>query len=1317
MRIKRGVRTGVGAWLRIKQFFDVPRQLVLLFSCLIVLGGATLIWRAAYATPPCPCTIFSTQPSIEPGSYSEPGGIELGIKMRFDHDGYISGIRFYKGPMMGGIHSASLWNSTGTVRMANATFINESASGWQEVQFAPVAVTANATYTASVFMEDGNYVATGNYFTSQINNSPFIIQKHDEAWDGTGNAGQGSFASSSTSVYPRSSYNATNYWIDATYIASTDAAPAAITAQSPAVNATNVAVTDAVTATFDKRLNPATVSSGSVLVVDQDGQSVVGVVDYSTPASTIKFLADELWQPGRTYRVIIKGGEGGVEDFDGHSLAADMSWTFTASTTPLLCPCSLQDKQLPTGSTTYRETYSGGLELGLKIVPTTNGYITALRFYKPLISPDASHTGHVWDGQGNLLATATTVDESEYGWQEATLDMPLSVTKDQLYILSFGLSTGDYQANFGKLATPLVSPGFTAYPSNDQRNSALGSGTANSVYTTIAGNYPSSPSVNNAYYYIDAVFSKQAQDRSPLVIVGSEPTDKSYAVARSTPIRLTFDQALNPATVTTATVELRNSANQPVSRTVSVDPARRAIEVTPTETLRANMSYTVTIQPGIEDKRGVALSDAYSWSFTTGAATNPIDINRGAGGPILILTTPGDAYGNYYAEILRTEGIPYFDVKSIDQLTLELLADYVTVIVAQANLNQPQVDVLRSWTGAGGNLIAMRPDKKLAELAGLTDIGATSLNQYLRVDPATTAGAGIVSQSIQFKGLADQYVSSGATTIAQLYSDATASTPFPAVTTRAVGRGTASVFTYDLARSVIALHQGNQAWSAQDRNGDGVIRTNDLFYGAKLGDIQSDWLDPDKMAIPQADEQQRLLINLMTEVTRDKLPMPRFWYLPNNQKAALVLAGDDHNLADHEGTRQHLNNWLNQSTSGCSVVDWQCLRATHYVFAGSGLTDAQASQLVEYGFEIGDHPSEDGQCSYDDTYSELYGQYSSDLTVWRSKYSSVPYQTSARYHCYSWSNWDMMPRANQALGVRYDLNTVAYPASWVSSRSPMVTGSGMNMRFTDATGALLDVHQGVTNFDNTAANETAIAAMLDNAIGVNGYYGIFGSHYDMGPEDLYHKKLTDMARSRGVPLISAEQALEWLTSREQSAIREMDGSTPGRLVFGIEASEGAHGLQAMLPFRDASGTIARLLCDGVEVNYHLKVVKGVSYAVFDARPGSYEATYSDYGQAVVELEDSPKSTTIVTPFQRQGIEQQPSEEELVTPASMSNAPSGRRSSSSDRATQSEPTVETSAPWYSSPAVVVTGVGVTVATVAGTSWWLGAVRRRNNNGNI
>ena len=33
-----------------------------------------------------------------------------------------------------------------------------------------------------------------------------------------------------------------------------------------------------------------------------------------------------------------------------------------------------------------------------------------------------------------------------------------------------------------------------------------------------------------------------------------------------------------------------------------------------------------------------------------------------------------------------------------------------------------------------------------------------------------------------------------------------------------------------------------------------------MFYGAKAGDVQPDWIDTSKIAIPQADEQQRLLV-------------------------------------------------------------------------------------------------------------------------------------------------------------------------------------------------------------------------------------------------------------------------------------------------------------------------------------------------------------------------------------------------------------------------------------------------------------------------
>ena len=67
-----------------------------------------------------------------------------------------------------------------------------------------------------------------------------------------------------------------------------------------------------------------------------------------------------------------------------------------------------------------------------------------------------------------------------------------------------------------------------------------------------------------------------------------------------------------------------------------------------------------------------------------------------------------------------------------------------------------------------------------------------------------------------------------------------------------------------------------------------------MFFGAKPGDVQPDWIDTNKIAIPQADEQQRLLVNLMTLMERDRMPLPRFWYLPRGEKAVVLLSGDDH---------------------------------------------------------------------------------------------------------------------------------------------------------------------------------------------------------------------------------------------------------------------------------------------------------------------------------------------------------------------------------------------------------------------------------------
>ena len=137
-----------------------------------------------------------------------------------------------------------------------------------------------------------------------------------------------------------------------------------------------------------------------------------------------------------------------------------------------------------------------------------------------------------------------------------------------------------------------------------------------------------------------------------------------------------------------------------------------------------------------------------------------------------------------------------------------------------APLTAAQVTLLTNWVTAGGNLIALRPDKQLAGLLGLTDAGTALSNAYLLVNTAAAPGAGIVNQTIQFHGTADRYtLNAGTTSIATLYSNATTATTNPAVTRRVVGSGTAVAFTYDLARSVVYTRQGNPAWSGQERDG------------------------------------------------------------------------------------------------------------------------------------------------------------------------------------------------------------------------------------------------------------------------------------------------------------------------------------------------------------------------------------------------------------------------------------------------------------------------------------------------------------------
>jgi hypothetical protein len=162
-------------------------------------------------TRPCPCSIWAS--STTPGTPAVPDtdAIELGVKFKSDVNGYITGIRFYKGTGNTGTHVGNLWTSTGTLLQA-ATFTGESATGWQQVNFAsPVAITANTIYVASYHTNTGHWAQDGSYFSNRgVDAAPLHVPSDAAA------IGNGVFAYGPT-TFPTDSFSASNYWVDVVF--------------------------------------------------------------------------------------------------------------------------------------------------------------------------------------------------------------------------------------------------------------------------------------------------------------------------------------------------------------------------------------------------------------------------------------------------------------------------------------------------------------------------------------------------------------------------------------------------------------------------------------------------------------------------------------------------------------------------------------------------------------------------------------------------------------------------------------------------------------------------------------------------------------------------------------------------------------------------------------------------------------------------------------------------------------------------------------------------------------------------------------------
>ncbi|MBY5591225.1 DUF4082 domain-containing protein [Rhizobium leguminosarum] len=184
---------------------------------------------------------------------NDTSAVELGVKFQTSLAGTVTGIRFYKGNLDTGTHTGSLWSSTGT-QLATLTFTNETASGWQTAYFtSPVSLTVGQTYTASYHTNAGHYSSTTGYFTSNVTSGPLTAPA----------SGNGVYRYGSTSQFPTSTFQSTNYWVDVMFT-------------TPSSNTTPTAVADAGNATEKGGVangSGGVVASGNVLTNDTDADA------------------------------------------------------------------------------------------------------------------------------------------------------------------------------------------------------------------------------------------------------------------------------------------------------------------------------------------------------------------------------------------------------------------------------------------------------------------------------------------------------------------------------------------------------------------------------------------------------------------------------------------------------------------------------------------------------------------------------------------------------------------------------------------------------------------------------------------------------------------------------------------------------------------------------------------------------------------------------------------------------------------------------------------------------------------------------------
>ena len=368
---------------------------------------------------------------------ADPGAVTLGVKFSSSTNGFITGIRFYKGTGNTGTHTGTLYSGDGTV-LSTITFTNETSTGWQTALFpAAIPVAAGATYVASYVAPNGNYAADSQFFAYKGRTAGVLTAfGGDSVPNGVYGTGPG---------MPASSYKQTNYYVDVVY-SPTDTTPLTMIGSTPLDGSSSVPTSATPTATFSR--DP---QQGSIAMTLKDAANnpVSGAISYDATQRKVTFTPTQPLAAATKYTASLTASADQVGP-----MASPAVWSFTTAkpdAVPGVCPCSVfNDSDTPS---VQSANDPDSVELGVAFTADTAGTLTGVRFYKG-VGNTGNHTISFWGADGSQLATAAITSESTTGWQTANFAAPVNVTAGTVYVASYRAPAGHYSYDASGLSTP-----------------------------------------------------------------------------------------------------------------------------------------------------------------------------------------------------------------------------------------------------------------------------------------------------------------------------------------------------------------------------------------------------------------------------------------------------------------------------------------------------------------------------------------------------------------------------------------------------------------------------------------------------------------------------------------------------------------------------------------------------------------------------------------------------------------------------------------------------------------------------------------------